>query len=932
DFPLKTWIPEINLFISEFLRLEGRGDAHDQTACGSCGIPDEIYYRCNDCFDTSPRCKSCTVEVHRQLPLHRIKKWNGSFFEPTSLKQLGLVIQLNHGINDPCFNPAQAFNDDFVILDSNGIHCVTLRYCNCHRTVPRSSQLLRSRLFPATVIEPKTAATFRLLEAYQLLSFTSKVSGFEFYQSIARRTDNTGTHPPPDRYRSFMRIVREWRHIRLLKRMGRGHDPDGVEGTNAGECAVLCPACPQIGKNLPENWQNGPMEKRWLHALFVGIDANFRLKRLNVSNSMQDPSLNHGYAYLVDENKFNAYLKEFGERIPDDVSRCNNHDAIKSASMRGGKGTAATGVGTIECSRHDMKRPVSVGDLQKGERYVNMDFFFISSILHGAPNRVVVSYDIACQWSRHLAERCKVYSDNAYLSVTQRQIQYLVLKFHLPAHIQHCQANYSFNFTPYVGRTDGEAPERGWSAVNAVAGSTKQMGPGSRRDTLDDHFGDYNWRKVTSIATFFARKVADAVREREIHVADFKEFDAALQLSDTQQWLKEVTEWEHDRTKPNPFEVTQSTISEDKVRLQLAEKEKQALLEGYRPLHEGVSASVLIWQGLEIEEQQCRLRADTGSLGQHATDKQRADMLERGNRLRRKYDAWCDIQHLYMPGVASLRAKADQEGGGDAFDASVLELYLPSEIIDRTDCKLKFFEFEWRLRFAQAHDALNSIRRLLILRSRLHHSKERFSRGQFHNTRSVAVLNRLNGRIDYSVKKYRMMHVRLQRLAEKLLKVGWEQSLQLLQDEDIRPLDEDEGRSEGRRVLSWIWRIQGTGNSEETTQAGESPLRIEWCKSRARAHRWQEECLLLEEEMSRVICFFTWRANWWTKVADYDAALTEGRHAYALRQASIQIALKTRCSTAWEGLATQLNNDKTVTKDVDDRERCPFFFHKHKSY
>ncbi|KAM6490383.1 hypothetical protein JOM56_014147 [Amanita muscaria] len=395
DHPLKAWIPMIDSFVSEFLRLEGRGDAHNSTACATCTVHDEILYRCHDCFNASSCCGSCTIKAHGQLPTHRIKKWNGCFFEPASLKQLGLVVQLNHVLNEPCLNPSQAFNDDFVILDLDGIHSVALRYCNCHRTVPRPTQLLRSRLFPATVIEPKTAATFRLLEAYQLLSFTSKVSGFEFYQSIARRTDNTGTCPPPDRYRSFMRIVREWRHIRLLKRMGRGHDPIGVAGTRPGECAVLCPACPQTEKNLPEQWENDPQEKQWLHALFVGIDANFRLKRLNVSNNMQDPGLNHGYAYLVDDNRFNAYLKEFGERIPDDVSRCNNHDAIKSASMRGGKGTAVTGVGTVECSRHDMKRPVSVGDLQKGERYVNMDYFFLSSILHDAPSRIVVSYDIA---------------------------------------------------------------------------------------------------------------------------------------------------------------------------------------------------------------------------------------------------------------------------------------------------------------------------------------------------------------------------------------------------------------------------------------------------------------------------------------------------------------------------------------------------------
>lgn len=91
------------------------------------------------------------------------------------------------------------------------------------------------------------------------------------------------------------------------------------------------------------------------------------MKRLNVSNDLRDPGLNRGYAYLVDEEKFTSYLKQYESRVPNETSKCNNHDAIKSASMRGGKGTAASGVGTVECSRHDMKRPVSVGDLQKGE-------------------------------------------------------------------------------------------------------------------------------------------------------------------------------------------------------------------------------------------------------------------------------------------------------------------------------------------------------------------------------------------------------------------------------------------------------------------------------------------------------------------------------------------------------------------------------------
>ena len=256
-----------------------------------------------------------------------------------------------------------------------------------------------------------------------------------------------------------------------------------------------------------------------------------------------------------------------------------------------------------------------------------MDYFFLSSLRQATPTWLVVSYDIACQWSKRLGERCALYGTEAVALLSQYpKIQYLVPKFHLPVHIPHCQAHYSFNFTPHVGRMDGEAPEHGWSAINAVANSTKQMGPGSRRDTLDDHFGDYNWRKIASIATFLSRKVRDAIKEREIHEADFKEFNSAFQSADTKQWLDSVLEWEHDRTKPNLFETTQTctlnshrytcskltntislpwvAISEAKVWLQLAEEEKKSQELGQKLLHEEVSGSLLIWQGLDIEEQQ----------------------------------------------------------------------------------------------------------------------------------------------------------------------------------------------------------------------------------------------------------------------------------------------------------------------------------------
>lgn len=50
-------------------------------------------------------------------------------------------------------------------------------------------------------------------------------------------------------------MMREWRHLHLLKQAGRGYDPNGVSSTKLGELTHLCPACPQPGLNLNDDWQ-----------------------------------------------------------------------------------------------------------------------------------------------------------------------------------------------------------------------------------------------------------------------------------------------------------------------------------------------------------------------------------------------------------------------------------------------------------------------------------------------------------------------------------------------------------------------------------------------------------------------------------------------------------------------------------------------------
>ncbi|KAH6897836.1 hypothetical protein BKA70DRAFT_1375328 [Coprinopsis sp. MPI-PUGE-AT-0042] len=930
DDPLAGFVPLLDVTIAEMLSHEASG-LGEEPDCSRCARPlgNEQAYRCRDCFANGIHCSTCMVSTHQNNPLHWIEVWNGGYFERKDLKSLGLRLQLHH---PGCPRPERPPNDDFVIIHSNGIHSIGLNFCNCAYAPSHYIQLLRHRLFPATTALPKTAATFDALQTFQMLSFTAKVNVYDFHHALVRRTDNTGTCRVPDRYQSLLRIVHVWRHVRCMKRHARGHDPSGVKGTRPGECAVRCPACPYPKINLPPDYTQCLENKRFLYQLFIAVDANFRLKRKDVSNDINDPGLNNGYAYFVPEEEFKAFLKEHAGLLVgnDGKSTCNNYDAIKSASIRGGRGTAASGVGAAQCARHDMKRPLGIGDLQLGEKYPNMDFLVIYTITVDGPVWIVISYDIACQWSIHFAERCERYGPERDPYERGFSFRFLVPKFHLPAHILPCQVAYSFNFHPGVGRTEGEAPERGWADSNGLAYSTREMGPGSRRDTLDDHFGAVNWMKVTNLAETFARRATDAIHSRSTQVEAFKVFDQAIPEENAVAWSDMVEAWEEDSASPNPFLPSGNVLTSSAVRLRLAAEDAKAVKEGrVTVVHEDVTPSMFVLQGIEIEEAQHRLTANRKELGPHSTSLDRSKVVERSASLQRKIDSWISLQNSFMPPTVALRQAADKEASRSDGPED-LPLFLPSSLCTEAamfDKKLYSCEHEYRI--AQAETALHQLRGLLLLRTHMLKSKARYGHGHRHMTRSNTLLADLNIRIMQTANNYRLARSCLLRLTPIVGKDSWMLNLKELNDSDVRGLtDEDEG-GEGRKKLKWIWTTAGTTDDQEeyaqsdisdTSLTLATALRIEWCKARARAHRWQEECLILAEEMRRVLAFWGWEERQWedwrNRYSDSPDIKSQGKAAYAAKQVGIRCRLISFARNLWEGLDLKLKTMEGQEADV----------------
>ena len=121
--------------------------------------------------------------------------WNGLFFQRSTLKELGLRVQLGHAPGQYC-PTREAASKDFVVIHTNGIHLVNVDYCRCH-SLSHRTQLLQVAWWPATPLDPQTCATMEVLRHFQILNLQGKLTGFSFYRALEYQTDNTGLNKPP---------------------------------------------------------------------------------------------------------------------------------------------------------------------------------------------------------------------------------------------------------------------------------------------------------------------------------------------------------------------------------------------------------------------------------------------------------------------------------------------------------------------------------------------------------------------------------------------------------------------------------------------------------------------------------------------------------------------------------------------------------------
>jgi hypothetical protein len=112
-----------------------------------------------------------------------------------------------------------------------------------------------------------------------------------------------------------------------------------------------------------------------------------------------------------------------------------------------------------------------------------------------------------------------------------------------------------------AGRTHGETVKQNWEFTNGAATSTKMMGVGTRHATLEDLFGYHNWRRLVSTRRLLGKRMAENIKEGQVHRDAFEAFDSALREKAPEMvegWRKWVDAWEskqHTYGTESPFEL-----------------------------------------------------------------------------------------------------------------------------------------------------------------------------------------------------------------------------------------------------------------------------------------------------------------------------------------------------------------------------------------
>ncbi|KAH8980291.1 hypothetical protein EDB86DRAFT_2835413 [Lactarius hatsudake] len=357
---------------------------------------------------------------------------------------------------------AKLGNPLITIVNQTGVFDMDVLFCICPNAGANDEQLLQAGLFPSTF---NTIPNF-------------KASPIGCSPTMSHVTDGD----TQNLYKQLLRASRQWRDLKNRIQSGLGHQNGGIPTTD-GSMAIFCPACPQPGINLPDDWKI----RNQLIQTFI-MDGNFSAEHMRCRTGETDVPLSSGMAFMANPNSYKAHLHS-GQEVSQ-PSTCNTYRAIEQANSSRPH-LDVTGIGATACC-HGFFVPTSVVDFQKGESICKA----LSYNMEDIPAALVM-YDIMCQYGVHFQQRVE---RSPELSLSDSlQLRTGIGLFHIHGHQDSCLPHFSPSYIPRAKQVDGEIIETLWAPLNNVSRSICRMSLAHRQEVLDAHMKHSNWKKMVHI-------------------------------------------------------------------------------------------------------------------------------------------------------------------------------------------------------------------------------------------------------------------------------------------------------------------------------------------------------------------------------------------------------------------------------------------------
>ncbi|KAF8964535.1 hypothetical protein BDZ97DRAFT_1918967 [Flammula alnicola] len=407
-----------------------------------------------------------------------------------------------------------ALNNTYVrIVHTNGIH---------HLAMVASSFTCIRTLF-----------LLALLDYFRLCNLELKASAYQFDQLLRRLTLLIGTADIPNLYHEFRRMGRLWQWMKKLKWAGYGHNQQDPMQPPPGSLANFCPACPQPGINLPDDWKDDENGFAFQH-IFVA-DGNFKADHVRQKSAQDDVWLLDGAGMAPNRAEYLEFLRTAIERLT--KAPCENTFRAIMNALLSSKACDITGLVALVCARHGFYVPNTLVDLFKGEQQKNVDFAFLKALesTRVDPQQgVMLIYDIACQYSVHLRDRIR------HLLPVGLQVDRAINHFHVHAHKDECYFRYTTTFIPGAGIVKGQILESNWSILNKISPTARTATLAHRTEMLNNHACDSNHKKTLAMTATLCSRSLDAKAMVAQTDKYYAELSATVDSQTMNTWENEV--------------------------------------------------------------------------------------------------------------------------------------------------------------------------------------------------------------------------------------------------------------------------------------------------------------------------------------------------------------------------------------------------------